>query len=423
MMSDTLTRLSIHLAAFFGEHLMPTMFTLLGAGILMRLLIYYTIKAEEKFSREFEKRVHRHLDREYDDMQGLTFHESTEKLLHRTFDEIYNLRSKNLRRKLDRVTSISDRLFLVEEGSKRLIEDTLKQTRYYEKGQVRPEFDNTSKFVFTSNPVYNRVLGAIPMGPTDDFLSILPGLFMIGGLFGTFLGIMAGLPELTKMDVTNMEAAKMTLDHFMGKMAFSMNTSIFGIICSVAMTVLNTLFSPAGVYVELVEKYKLSLEFLWNDTLAEADPRRLDLDRHPEIRSRGSRAAVHHYRPPATLPRRVPQDEGLMQRARDSEHAPPSGRDWDAPEERIDVEGFRATLSEQKTALIEGVDPATHEPPAYGDDEKTPVAGVQERNDDFHTGSTPRPMPVFGPDLDPATNADVADEADEAEDEDSRDAA
>src|SRR5688500_10240052 len=108
MMSDTLTRLSIQLAAFFGEHLMPTLFMLLGAGILLRLLIYYTIKAEEKFSREFEKRVHRFLDGEYEDLRGMTFHEVTEKLLNRTFDEIYNLRTRNMRRKLDRVASISD---------------------------------------------------------------------------------------------------------------------------------------------------------------------------------------------------------------------------------------------------------------------------------------------------------------------------
>ena len=104
------------------------------------------------------------------------------------------------------------------------------------------------------------------MGMFNDLLNILPGLFVIGGIFGTFLGVMSALPELSHMDIANPEITKKVLDAFLLKLAYSMSTSIMGIMFSVGMTILNATMSPDGTYLSMVNKFTSSLEFLWNDT-------------------------------------------------------------------------------------------------------------------------------------------------------------
>ena len=98
----------------------------------------------------------------------------------------------------------------------------------------------------------------------NDVLNILPGLFIIGGIFGTFLGIMQALPSLGGMDLENPEQTKQTMDYFLSAIAFSMNTSIFGIVLSVTLTIFNTLVSPDKLFVSIVERYENSLDNLWN---------------------------------------------------------------------------------------------------------------------------------------------------------------
>src|SRR5690606_27772164 len=129
------------------------------------------------------------------------------------------------------------------EGAKRLITDTLSQTKYLHKGGKEPKFLDISRWVFESNPVFNRVVGVFPTGVFHDILNIFPGLFVIGGIFGTFLGVMQALPMLSEMDITNVESTKAIMDSFLLKMAFSMGTSVVGIILSVAMTMLNALLN------------------------------------------------------------------------------------------------------------------------------------------------------------------------------------
>lgn len=251
----------------FGNNaLMPLMCLAFVGGLLIRFIIYFTVKAEAAFALEFEKRVHKHLaDPKY--QPGITsFHELTRKILERTHEEHYNLRSKHRRRRFDQITSITDRIFLIVEGGTRLISDTLSQTKYLRKDGHTPRFLDIAKFVFESNPVFNRVLGIFPLGMFNDILNILPGLFVIGGIFGTFLGVMGALPELSHIDVNDVVKTKVIMDAFLLKMAFSMGTSIVGIVFSVALTVINAMLNPEGIYYAMVNKFTSALEFLWNDT-------------------------------------------------------------------------------------------------------------------------------------------------------------
>lgn len=102
-------------------------------------------------------------------------------IMQRTWVEIYQMRLKNLRRKLDRVASFSDRMFLVEEGSKRLITDTLKEAKYVRPGKD-VDLHSTARFVLSVNPYFTSLFGVIPIRTANNLLGILPGLFIIDGI-------------------------------------------------------------------------------------------------------------------------------------------------------------------------------------------------------------------------------------------------
>ncbi|MCP4433647.1 MAG: hypothetical protein GY806_21925 [Gammaproteobacteria bacterium] len=161
--------------------------------------------------------------------------------------------------------TIGDRVFLIQDGIIRLIDDFLKHARYLRKEAAQqPNFIEISNNVFSANPVFNRVFGLFSMSRSNEILNILPGIFIVAGIFGTFLGIMKALPELTGMDITNAEASKAVIDSFLIKISFALSTSILGIVLSILMSFLNTLLSPESTYMEIVDSFKSATEILWN---------------------------------------------------------------------------------------------------------------------------------------------------------------
>lgn len=262
-----------HVIGVLAEIIMPLMFLAFCIAIVVRLLIYYVARAEYRFTREFEKRVHRAVSQPTEGSLH-SFHKTTRSLLEKTYVEGFELRNKYQRRNLDQITGITDRVFLIQEGVIRVIQDTLKQTRYLRKdGHNSPKMIDLSKNVFDNNPVFNRLLGVFPMALLNELLNILPSLFIIGGIFGTFLGISMGLPELGHMDLGQMEATKKTMDVFLVKISQAMVKSIVGIGVSVVMSLLNTLFAPENIYYNLVNRFSASLDQLWNETKTnETDP-------------------------------------------------------------------------------------------------------------------------------------------------------
>lgn len=251
------------LVVFATDLLMPLMCLVFVLGVVLRVLIYYTTKREDWFTREFQKRVHRFIDKE-DKGESLSFFVIVKKLLEKTFYESFVVRSIMRRRNPDVLLSISDRLFLIQMGAAWIIKDTLQQIKYFKKDGTTPKLLEMSKIVFQNNKCFKRIFGIIPSGPFNDLLGILPGIFIIGGIFGTFLGIIKALPELGGMDLTDVEGTNLIMDNFLLKISFSMSTSIIGIILSVLMTLTNTAFSPEKLFVGIIDRYENSLDILWN---------------------------------------------------------------------------------------------------------------------------------------------------------------
>ncbi len=246
------------------ELLLPLMALTFVFGLMARGLIYFTVRRHEWFAKEFEKRVNRFIEKEIPGANPhASFYVLTKKLLERTYYEAFELRDRLKRRRLDKSLSMMDRVFLIRPGCAWLVRDILKQLKFLRWHDNNPKLINVTKSTFQQNPCFNRVFGLVPISSLNDFVAILPGLFVIGGIFGTFLGIVNGLPKLGGMSLEDVERSKQVMDAFLFEVAFAMNSSIMGILFSVLATIANTLMAPEKVFVSMVDRFENSLDLLW----------------------------------------------------------------------------------------------------------------------------------------------------------------
>src|SRR5260221_56424 len=116
-----------HITTFSGDYLITIIMVTFGSSIVVRGLIYYTVKRHEWFAKEFEKRVDRFIDSEKKTSVASSFFVVAKRLLKKTYYENFEVRSKLKRRKPDRVMDLGDRIFLIKQGSAWVVKDTLKQ--------------------------------------------------------------------------------------------------------------------------------------------------------------------------------------------------------------------------------------------------------------------------------------------------------
>lgn len=217
-----------------NDWLIPLMCAAFVVGLTFKACLYFLKKSQLNFVKHVEKKIYIYLiEREKTHPQieahKRNFQTLTSHLVNISYFEYYELKAEKLRRKLDYVTTVTDRLFLLLEGAKRLSSDLSVQLRYHRADEVQPDFENITEYVVSANPSYNRLFGLFSIRSLSSCIALLPGLFVIGGIFGTFVGIMQGLPELTNMNLADPETTKKTMDLFLVNIAYSMNTSLVGI--------------------------------------------------------------------------------------------------------------------------------------------------------------------------------------------------
>ena len=250
------------LVSTLSDGLYPIMFTGFVLTVVLKSLVIYTVKRQGWFAREFEKRVLKYLEKR-DFQQKDSFYVVCKKLLEKTYYEVFEVRGIMQRRNLDYISSPADRLFAIQHGCARFVKDTLKEIRFLKRDNGNPRFLEISKTVMSGNPAFSKLMGWIPVGPLNDLLNLIPGLFIIGGIFGTFLGIMQGLPELGNLDLKDAAASKIVMDTFLIKISFSIGTSIIGILFSVLLSVMYSLSQVEKQYVKIVDSYDRCLTRIW----------------------------------------------------------------------------------------------------------------------------------------------------------------
>lgn len=252
------------LAEYFIIGLPYAMAAVFLVGLFFRSVIYYTVRRHEWFAKEFEKRVNRFIEAEVPGkVENVSFYVLTKKTLERTYYEVFEIRDRMKRRKPDSVMATSDRVFLVRQGCAWLVKDILKQVKFLRWTDENPKLLNITKATLQHNPCFNRVFGIFPMVGMNDLISILPGLFVVAGILGTFIGIAGGLQELGTMNLQDLENTKNIMDRFLHEISFAMKTSIAGIIFSLLAHVTNVILSPERSYVSMVDRFESALDLLW----------------------------------------------------------------------------------------------------------------------------------------------------------------
>jgi hypothetical protein len=233
-------------------------------GATLRALIWFTVKRHDWFAKQFELRVARFIEHERPGkVPDASFYVLTKKLLQRTYYETFAMRDRLKRRRGDKIMGAGDRVFLVKQGCAWMVKDILNQLKFLKWTEDTPKLLQITRSTFHHNPCFNKVMGMIPVASANDLVGILPGLFVIAGILGTFVGIAGGLQELGGMNLQDLENTKNVMDRFLQEIAFAMKTSIFGIIFSLGMHIVNTTLSPERVYVGMVDRLETSLDLLW----------------------------------------------------------------------------------------------------------------------------------------------------------------
>jgi hypothetical protein len=246
-----------------SSYLLQLMFITFFIGAVLRFLIYFTVKRHEWFTQEFMKRVKFFMDARKTSDPKMPFYMTTKKLLERTYYEVFKVRSVTKRRRPDYIMDPMDRFFLVKQGSAWLIHEVLRQVRHY-RSDSEPKMHEMTKTVFQNNPCYSRIFGVLPVGILTELTNLLPGLFVIAGILGTFLGIKAALPELAGLDIEKPDATKAAIANFLTAITFKMNSSIFGILYSVFFSIVNSWLSPERIFVNTVDAFENGLDVVWN---------------------------------------------------------------------------------------------------------------------------------------------------------------
>lgn len=252
------------LAEYFILSLPYIMGAVFLVGAFLRVMIWYTVKRHEWFSREFEKRVSNYMETEKPGVKTNTsFYVISKKMLERSYYEAFDMRDRMLRRRTDKIMRMSDRVFLVKQGCAWLVKDILKQLKFLKWTDETPKLLNITKSTFHHNPCFNRVFGVFPISGLNDVVSILPGLFVVAGILGTFIGIAKGLPELGGMNLQDMDSTKNVMDRFLFEISYAMSSSIFGITFSLLLNFTNVIFNPDRVFVSMVDRFETALDLLW----------------------------------------------------------------------------------------------------------------------------------------------------------------
>jgi hypothetical protein len=259
-----------HVVTWMAQIILPIMLGGFVVGFTVRLFLYYYARAQNQFTIEFEKRIRSNLEMTGGNemLRPQSFQVFLSDMLELTRFECFEMRPGQRRSGADQVSGLADRLFLIKDGAKRLITDTKRLVRFLRRDEASlARLSGVTRTVFDSNPYFNKVVGIFPVGLSHELTNILPGLFIVGGIFGTFLNISHGLPELGHIDLNHPDEAKQIMDLFLLSVSKSMVKSIVGIFLSVMMSLVNTFFAPEQLYMNAINRFTGTLEMAWNETV------------------------------------------------------------------------------------------------------------------------------------------------------------
>lgn len=184
------------------------------------------------------------------------------------------------------------------EGKKSILHG-IKQHLDVFKSPYPPNFSELTYKILDQDKQWNSVVG-MPFDVLSRMLDVLPGLFVVGGILGTFIGVAHGLPKIAQIDLNKINESTPVLTQFVESVALSMQASIAGIVYMIMMTVLNTLFPIHASRIEVEKNLERCFEIIWHRihgnkmSFSDTEIVKLLQGIHQELKSRGGHDNKKH---------------------------------------------------------------------------------------------------------------------------------
>jgi hypothetical protein len=188
------------------------------------------LRAKIQKAKEIKLKA-RHLDRKADVLLGKTKEELVEK----------DLADKTPARLLDRMLDI-------ENGVAAIIDLTVDEIRHQGYGRA-PDYQIITRIALDDNPYFSRTFKFFASGDIVGVLFRAPFMIILLGIIGTFAGFYLALNQ--GGDIKSGASVAII-------------SSLVGLPVSLLMDYINTLFPDEGRYRQAFNKYKVSLEILFN---------------------------------------------------------------------------------------------------------------------------------------------------------------
>lgn len=251
-----------------SKYLIEVMSAVMLIALALRFMAHRANKGDQlyysTFTREIEKRVER------DDIAKVEI-DDVEEYVEGILDEVAtSLPSRGVRMRKAKVTDgesegTKRRIVSVREyagGSQSLIHSLKSETNAF-KAKQKPNFEQLTNRVMGKDAHWVKLRNLVPIEGVIRTIDVLPGIFIVIGIFGTFIGITNALPHIAEIDFNNISNSSSVLSVFVKDVSFAMHTSIAGIAFSLLISLLNTLFPIATIRNAIAREVQDCLEYLW----------------------------------------------------------------------------------------------------------------------------------------------------------------
>jgi len=243
----------------FKNHLIEIMSAVCLIALCLRVIAHRTNRANQAYFNAFAHSVIKHLEEEEAKRESV---EDVDVWLENMLNAVKeHLPDRSLR--FQKVSDLRSESLSDYTDGKQSVVLAIKQQSDALKSPYPPNFTEMADRVLNQDTKWRSILGVVPIDALNRGLDVLPNLFVVCGILGTFVGITISLPLIAAIDITKLAEAGPILNKFVAGVAFSMNTSIAGIIFSVLMTLVTALFPLNSIRDDVAKNFERAIEFMW----------------------------------------------------------------------------------------------------------------------------------------------------------------
>jgi len=259
----------MHILVNVGDNMVPFMLTSFLFALVVRYFTYLSSSRNAVYYRRFCSAVEKLLESDYRDVKvedtELWMNDFLAKVVHYLPERKFKMGRMIEQDVPDpnsfRGTKGKDNIFNYSDGRRSIIHGINRNMGVFV-SQYAPDYSELTYRVLGQDPLWRQAYG-LSFDKVSKAFDILPGLFVVAGILGTFIGIASALPKIGMIDLSKIQESSAVLTAFIDSVASSMKCSITGIFCSMSMTVLISVFPIYSSRAEVRRSLQKAFEHIW----------------------------------------------------------------------------------------------------------------------------------------------------------------